>query len=70
MEGFEIPLAHGRVHATALELYRNSGDQDLADQHLALSRDMTMKLANSLPAEEPLRRIFLSAPMVREILSS
>jgi hypothetical protein len=29
-----------------------------------------MKLANSLPAEEPLRETFLSAPTIRNILSS
>jgi hypothetical protein len=27
-----------------------------------------MKLANPLPAEEPLRHILLSAPMIRKIL--
>jgi hypothetical protein len=68
MEGFEVPLAAWRVHAAASELYRSSGDGDLAERHLALSRETIMKLANSLPAEEPLRRTFLSAPMVRKIL--
>jgi len=53
MEGFEIPLAHWRVHATAFELYRKSGNQIVAQQHLALGREMIMKLANSLPVEEP-----------------
>ena len=68
MEGFEAPLAAWRVHATAFELYRNSGDRDLAERHLALSRETVMKLANSLPTEEPLRQTYLSAPVVREIL--
>jgi hypothetical protein len=68
MVGYEVPLAHWRVHATAAELYQNSGDWDLAERHLALSRETIMKLANSLPAEEPLRQKFLSAPMVRNIL--
>jgi hypothetical protein len=67
-EGFEVPLASWRVHATAFELYQNSGDPDLAERHLALSRETVMKLANSLPAEEPLRRTYLSAPLVRKIL--
>jgi tetratricopeptide (TPR) repeat protein len=67
-EGFEIPLAHWRVHATAFELYQQSGDRIVAQRHLTLSRDMIMKLANSLPAEEPLRKTFLSAPMVRRVL--
>jgi tetratricopeptide (TPR) repeat protein len=68
MEGFEVPLAAWRVHATAFELYRNSGGRELAEHHLELSRETIMKLANSLPAEEQLRQIFLSAPPIRKIL--
>ena len=67
MEGFEVPLAAWRVHATAAELCQKSGDRDSAERHLALSRDTIMKLANSLPAREPLRQTFLSAPAVRRI---
>ncbi len=68
MEGFEVPLAAWRVHATAAELYRRMKSRKLADSQLALSRKTIMKLANSLPAEEPLRHIFLSAPKIRKIL--
>jgi carboxylesterase type B len=68
MEGFEAPLAAWRVHATASELYRESGDRDLAERHLAVSRQTIMKLADSLPVEEPLRQTFLSAPTIRKIL--
>ena len=68
MEGFEVPLAAWRVHATAFELYQDSGDRDLAERHRALSRDTIMKLANSMPAEETLRANFLSAPAIRKIL--
>jgi hypothetical protein len=68
MEGYEVPLAHWRVHATAAELYRRRGNRDLAERHRELSRATIMKLANSLPAEEPLRTTFLSAPMIRKIL--
>jgi tetratricopeptide (TPR) repeat protein len=67
MEGFEVPLAAWRVHATAFELYQNSGDRDSAERHLAHSREAFMKLANSLPTEE-LRQTYLSAPVVRKIL--
>jgi hypothetical protein len=42
----------------------------LAACHLALSRETVMKLANSLPTEEPLRQTYLSAPVVREILGN
>jgi tetratricopeptide (TPR) repeat protein len=68
MEGFEVPLAAWRVHATACELDRHSGNRDSAERHLTLSRETIMKLANSLPAEEPLRHVFLSAPRIRTIL--
>jgi hypothetical protein len=44
------------------------GNQDLAERHRELSRDTIMKLANSLPADEPLRQTFLSAPAIRKIL--
>jgi DNA-binding winged helix-turn-helix (wHTH) protein/tetratricopeptide (TPR) repeat protein len=70
MEGFELPLAAWRVHSTACQIYRNSGDLSLAERHRALSRDAIMKLANSLPAEAPLRQTFLSAPMVHKILNN
>jgi hypothetical protein len=71
LEGFEVPLASWRVHATAFELHQNSGNRELAERHLGLSRDTIMKLANSLlPAEDVLRQTFLSSQMVLKILSS
>jgi hypothetical protein len=69
-DGFEVPLAGWRVHATAFELYQNSGNRDLAERHLALSRETVMRLANSLPTEEPLREIYLSAPVICKILGN
>jgi DNA-binding winged helix-turn-helix (wHTH) protein/tetratricopeptide (TPR) repeat protein len=68
MEGFEVPLASWRVHAVAAELHGHTQDGELAEYHLALSREMIMKLANSLPAQEPLRKAFLSDPGVRKVL--
>jgi hypothetical protein len=68
MEGFEAPLVHWRVHATAAELNRRTGKRSLAERHQKSSCTTIMKLVNSLPAEESLRGIFLSAPIVREIL--
>ena len=68
MEGFEVPLASWRVHAEAAELHERRGDSELAEYHLALSRNTIMKLANSLPAEEPLRKIFVSDSIVRKVL--
>ena len=68
MEGFEAPLVHWRVHATAAELNRRSGKRSLAERHQKSSCTTIMRLVNSLPAGESLREIFLSAPIVREIL--
>jgi hypothetical protein len=47
---------------------RRMKSRELAKRHLALSRKTIMKLANCRPADEPLRQIFLSAPMIRKIL--
>ncbi len=68
MEGFEVPLAAWRVHATAAALYTRTGPSDMADQHRALSRTTILQLANSLPAEAPLRHTFLAAPAVVHVL--
>jgi DNA-binding winged helix-turn-helix (wHTH) protein/tetratricopeptide (TPR) repeat protein len=68
MEGFEVPLAHWKVHATAYELYQRMKQQGAAKKHRELSRATIVKLANSLPEEEPLRQIFLSAPLIRKVI--
>ena len=68
MEGFEVPLAAWRVHATATELYILARDKKSAKHHRELSRATILKLAESLPAEDPLRKTFLSAPTVAKIL--
>jgi DNA-binding winged helix-turn-helix (wHTH) protein/tetratricopeptide (TPR) repeat protein len=68
IEDFEVPLAEWRVHATAAELCERAGDTQRAEQHRASSRATIMRLANSLGSDEMLRRIFLSAPAIREIL--
>jgi DNA-binding winged helix-turn-helix (wHTH) protein/tetratricopeptide (TPR) repeat protein len=68
MEGYEVPLAHWRVHGTAAELHRALGNREFAERHRESSSATIMKLANSLPTDEPLRKTFLSAPLVRKIL--
>src|SRR5262249_6482276 len=50
LEGFELPLATWRVHATAFELYGSLGDHALTERLRQLSRATIMKLAHSLPA--------------------
>jgi len=39
MEGFEVPLAFWRVHATAAEIYRRMKSRKLEERHLALTRE-------------------------------
>ncbi len=68
MEGFEVPLASWRVHAVAAELHERTGDSELAESYLALSRETIMKLSNSLPSKEPLQKTFLANPVVRKVL--
>jgi DNA-binding winged helix-turn-helix (wHTH) protein len=68
MEGFEVPLAAWRVHATAAALYARLGRSDVAAQHRTLSRATILHLAQSLPAEAPLRDTFLASPAVVKVL--
>jgi DNA-binding winged helix-turn-helix (wHTH) protein len=69
VQGFEVPLAAWCVHATAAELEEALGNLQTADSHRELSRATIRQLADSLPAEEPLRQIFLAAPAVAKILN-
>jgi len=55
------------VHGTAAELYAILRNDAAADQHRASSRATILRLADSLPHDEPLRARFLSAPAVRRI---
>jgi hypothetical protein len=69
MEGYEVPLAHWRVHGTAFELYERMEDKNAAKEHRQLSCATIMKLADSMPTDESLRGIFLSAPAIRRMLA-
>jgi tetratricopeptide (TPR) repeat protein len=69
MEGFEIPLAGWRVHSTAAEVAQRSEDIESSQRHREISRAAILKLANSLPPEDPLRKAFLSAVSVTKILA-
>src|SRR3984885_9914315 len=68
LQGFELPLAAWRVHATAAHLEEESGNLESARKHLDLSRATIMQLANSMEQQKPLRKIFLSAPAVARVL--
>jgi hypothetical protein len=69
MDGFEVPLAAWRVHATATAVHEQIGNKKLAKHHRDISRTTILKLADSLlPEGEELRRTFLSATPVAQIL--
>jgi tetratricopeptide (TPR) repeat protein len=68
VQGFEVPLAAWRVHATAARMEEESRNLDAARSHRDISRVTILRLANSLPEHEPLRESFLSAPAVARIL--
>jgi tetratricopeptide (TPR) repeat protein len=70
IEGFELPLAEWRLHATAFELCQAGENSEAAEHHRQLSRATILKLADSLAAEEPLRQTFLSAPSVRKVIGN
>jgi hypothetical protein len=57
------------VHATAADIEDASGNIEPARLHRNLGRATIMQLANSLPEQELLRQIFLSAPAVTLVLS-
>jgi DNA-binding winged helix-turn-helix (wHTH) protein/tetratricopeptide (TPR) repeat protein len=69
VQGFEVPLAAWKVHATAALIEEEWGSLESARRHRNLSRTTILRLANSLPEQEPLRKIFLSAPAVARVLS-
>jgi hypothetical protein len=69
VQGFEVPVAAWPVYATAADIDEQAGDIESAAVHRELSRATIRQLADSLPAEEPLRQIFLSAPAVAKILN-
>jgi hypothetical protein len=69
VQGFEVPLAAWKVHATAALIEEEWGSLESARSHRNLSRTTILRLANSLPEQEPLRKIFLSAPAVARVLS-
>ena len=70
IESFEIPLAAWPVHATAAALCDRMGSVKLAKRHRQLSRATILKIADSLAPGEPLRKTFLSATAVAEIVGS
>jgi hypothetical protein len=69
VQGFEVPLASWRAHATAAHIEEEAGNLESARSHRDSSRATILRLANSLLEHEPLRKIFLDAPAVAQVLS-
>ena len=57
-KGFETPLADWRVHTTAAAAYRAAGELPAAARHADLGAAAKRRLAESLPQEHRLRRLF------------
>jgi hypothetical protein len=69
MNGFDVPLAAWRVHATAAELSEQLGDTETAKHQRELGRATVLRLGNSLRPEDSLRARFLSTPSVSSLLA-
>ena len=68
LEGFDIPLAAWRVHGTAARVYAMDGDGELEHKHRSLGRNIVISLAKSLDRRPALQQVFLSTPVVSELL--
>ena len=64
----ELPLAAWRVHALAADVARAGDDERGARHHSDVAVGLVKKLADSLPKDEPLREIFLSASPVAALV--
>ena len=64
-----VPMAAWQVHATGWKLYRELRQADKAAQQQQKAEMAVRSIADSFALSEPLREIFLTAHLVREILS-
>jgi hypothetical protein len=68
MEGYEVPLAVWRVHATAAELHPRAQNDTLAEHHRELSRAIFMKLVDSLSPKIRFAPYFWRRHRVRRVV--
>src|SRR5262249_14143967 len=61
MEAFEPPLAAWRVHATGADLMQLADRPEEARRHQDRCRSTALTLADSLPADHPLRATFMAS---------
>jgi hypothetical protein len=69
VEGYEAPLAVWPLHATAARLSAANGDLRNAERHGETTRATILALAASLDGQESLRKAFLMAPSVANVLT-
>jgi hypothetical protein len=62
-------LAAWRIYGIAARINEELGNLEAARSHRDMSRVTILRLANSLPDQEPLRESFLSASAVAQILN-
>ncbi len=65
----DVPMAAWPVYEAGWNIYRELKQADKAEKYRGKAETAIRSLADSLPAEEPLREIFLSSPRVRRIFS-
>ena len=65
MEGFDVPPAFWRVHATAMQLFPEN-----AEEHHRVAVDVVLRLAESLKEFPQSRDRFLSSKSVRNIIAN
>jgi tetratricopeptide (TPR) repeat protein len=64
---FDVPTCAWRVHGTAWDLYRKTGEPEEAAVHRTRARERILALVNSFEPHEPLQHALLSAQSVRLI---
>ena len=67
LKGTDTPTSAWRVHGTAWDLYRRTGQLDEAAAHRASARAHIAALVESFQSDEPLRHALLDAAAVRRI---
>lgn len=63
MDGFDLPLAAGPVHCTAMKVFPQA-----AEHHRKLAAQAVLRLANSLNGFDNLRKIFLHSEVAKAVL--
>jgi DNA-binding winged helix-turn-helix (wHTH) protein/tetratricopeptide (TPR) repeat protein len=69
-EGFEVPLAVWRIHATGARVCGRLGDTAAAEAHVVSSAQVVRRLAASLEERADVQKAFLNSAPVRAVLAA